>query len=428
MIPQPFDASSGSPGRTVVEPLEDSLRRGVPLVWASGSGSSRRALLGWGQAHRVTAQGPDRFRDLDAGFAAFLATQSRPSAPGDAVPPAPAEDAAEATAPVAFVTASFADDSSAASVLIVPELLGTWRDGVLLVRPNTTGATADLPPVGDQGVFEELDLRPGTLTREGFRRAVAAAVERLRVGDLEKVVLARDLEATASRPLDVPALLTRLQRANPESYTFHVDGMVGSSPELLVAVEGPHVRSQALAGSAPVSGDVTVDDVTATRLAASGKDHAEHAYAAASVAERLATLATVRRSDPHVIRLPRIMHLATDLTAELRSPASALAVAGVLHPSAAVCGTPTALAASVLAELEGFDRGRYAGPVGWLDASGDGEFAIALRCGQVSREGTGIRLFAGGGIVAGSDPSEELAETARKFLPMYEALSPVDRP
>ena len=313
-------------------------------------------------------------------------------------------------------------------MLIVPELLGTWRDGVLLVRPNTTGATADLPPVGDQGVFEELDLRPGTLTREGFRRAVAAAVERLRVGDLEKVVLARDLEATASRPLDVPALLTRLQRANPESYTFHVDGMVGSSPELLVAVEGPHVRSQALAGSAPVSGDVTVDDVTATRLAASGKDHAEHAYAAASVAERLATLATVRRSDPHVIRLPRIMHLATDLTAELRSPASALAVAGVLHPSAAVCGTPTALAASVLAELEGFDRGRYAGPVGWLDASGDGEFAIALRCGQVSPEGTGIRLFAGGGIVAGSDPSEELAETARKFLPMYEALSPVDRP
>ncbi|QIK71639.1 hypothetical protein G7070_04340 [Propioniciclava coleopterorum] len=197
---------------------------------------------------------------------------------------------------------------------------------------------------------------------------------------------------------------------------------------MLVAVEGSHVRSQALAGSAPVTGNVAEDDVTATRLAASGKNHAEHVYAATSVAEKLGTLASVQHSDPHVIRLPRIMHLATDISGDLHAPATALAVAGVVHPSAAVCGTPTELAARVLAELEGFDRGRYAGPVGWLDADGDGEFAIALRCGQVSDDGRSIRLFAGGGIVAGSDPSEELAETARKFLPMYEALSPVDRP
>ncbi len=122
------------------------------------------------------------------------------------------------------------------------------------------------------------------------------------------------------------------------------------------------------------------------------------------------------------------MHLATDISGTLREPHSALALAGIVHPSAAVCGTPTDVAFRVIAELEGFDRGRYAGPVGWVDARGDGEFVIALRCGQVTADGTAIRLFAGGGIVAGSVPSDELAETARKFLPMYEALSPVDRP
>ena len=396
--------------RQIVEPLEDSISRGLPLVWATGAGEERRAVLGWGEAFRAAAQGPDRFAALDAAFTAFAA---RPQA---------------GVNPVAFATAAFADDSAATSVLIVPALLGRWADGVLTVTPNTDAPAPDLPPTSEPTEFEELDLRPGTLSRQGFRHAVAAAVQRLAEGELEKVVLARDLEAAADDPLDVPALLIRLQQANPQSYTFHVDGMVGSSPELLVAVEGDRVRSQALAGSAPVTGDVAEDDVTATRLAASGKNHAEHVYAAASVAEKLATLASVQRSDPHVIRLPRIMHLATDISGDLREPASALAVAGVVHPSAAVCGTPTELAAAVLAELEGFDRGRYAGPVGWLDATGDGEFAIALRCGQVSAEGTSIRLFAGGGIVAGSDPSDELAETARKFLPMYEALSPVDRP
>lgn len=453
MTDQLDDASVLPAPRTITEPLEDSIGRGLPLLWATGVGPSRRAMLGWGEAFRATAQGPGRFAELDAAFAAYLSGLApRPDAVAalngvpnpldgdphpldgvphalDGVPHSADPRLGHPSPPVAFVTAAFADDSAAESVLIVPALLGRWADGVLTVAGNAPVPTAiELPPIGEPAEFEELDVRPGTLSREGFRRAVAAAVERLAGGELEKVVLARDLEAAADDPLDVPALLTRLQQANPQSYTFHVDGMVGSSPELLAAVEGNHVRSQALAGSAPVTGVVADDDVTATRLAASGKNHAEHIYAAESVAEKLGTVAHVQHSDPHVIRLPRIMHLATDISGELYEPATALAVAGVVHPSAAVCGTPTELAAAVLAELEGFDRGRYAGPVGWLDASGDGEFAIALRCGQVSADGTSIRLFAGGGIVAGSDPSDELAETARKFLPMYEALSPVDRP
>jgi menaquinone-specific isochorismate synthase len=173
--------------------------------------------------------------------------------------------------------------------------------------------------------------------------------------------------------------------------------------------------------------------VTATRLAASGKDHAEHAYAAASVAERLASAGRpCGARDPQVIRLPRIMHLATDH--HRGTPVArrlALAVAGVVAPQRrgvrhADRRWPRRRASPSWRASTG---AATPGPVGWVDAAGDGEFAIALRCGQVSPEGTGIRLFAGGGIVAGSDAqSDELAETARKFLPMYEALSPVDRP
>ncbi|MFP5416771.1 MAG: isochorismate synthase MenF [Actinomycetes bacterium] len=386
---------------SLVEPFATSVRRGVPLVWATGADADLTALLGWGERFRATASGPHRFAELDAAFRAFAAGR--------------------ADTAVAFVTVAFADDSTAPSVLVVPEVLGRWSGGVL-------HADGPLPRPTDPCEFEELDLRPGYLTREAFRRAVAAAVRRIEAGEVEKVVLARDLEASAPDPLDLGAVLARLQEANPQSWTFHVDGLVGSSPEMLVAVAGDHVRSQSLAGSAPVTGNTETDDLTEARLAASAKDNAEHIYAARSVADRLATVADVTALDPHVVRLPRIMHLATDIAGTLRSPLSALEVAGIVHPSAAVCGTPTDVAFRVIAELEGFDRGRYAGPVGWVDASGDGELVLALRCGQVSPDGTAIRLFAGGGVVAGSEPSAELAETAQKFLPMYEALSPVARP
>lgn len=390
----------------VTEPFATSLRRGVPLVWATGAGADLKALLGWGEAFRATAQGPDRFAELDAAFSAWAATQ-----PAGSIP-------------IAFAAAAFADDSAAESVLIVPALVGRWVGGVLTL----TGDTTALPEPSAPREFQELELLPGYLTRQRYRDAVAAAVERIRAGEVEKVVLARDLEATSPEPLDVSALLARLQQANTASWTFHVDGLVGSSPEMLVATRGDRVRSQVLAGSAPVSGDVHLDDITATRLAASAKDHAEHAYAARSVAERLAAVAHVATRDARVKRFTRIMHLATDIAGTLHGHHSALDLAGIVHPSAAVCGTPTDVAFRIIAELEGFDRGRYSGPVGWVDAAGNGEFVIALRCGQVDPAGTTIRLFAGGGIVQGSVPNDELAETARKFLPMYEALSPVDRP
>lgn len=390
------------------EPLTASLRRGVPLVWASGDGRERRALLGWGERFRATARGPRRFAELSAALREFAASLG-PGGP----------------TPLAFVTATFAAQSAADSVLVVPEVVGRWHRGCLDLPEGAEGL---VPEPSEPAEFEELDFRAGNLTREQYRRAVARAVGLISDGEVEKIVLARDLEAVASRPIDLPAVLARLQLANPESWTFHVDGMFGSSPELLAAVHGRAVYSRVLAGSAPVTGRPDADAAAAQDLMASGKDHMEHEYAARSVAERLARVADVRVGEPEVLRLPTIMHLATEVTGTLTAAMSALDVAGVVHPSAAVCGTPSDRAAELITELEGLDRGRYAGPVGWVDAEGNGQFAIALRSGQLSPDRCSVRLFAGGGIVDGSVPNEELAETAQKFLPMYQALSPVARP
>lgn len=378
----------------ISEPLATTLRRGVPLLWVDPSGS---ALLGWGERHRLTARGPARFADLAAQFAAL------------GVPPATR----------AFVTAAFADDSTADSVLIVPAVTGTWEDGELTVD-------GDIPAPSPAGGADELDLLPGSLTRAGFRHAVDAALGEIAARTVEKVVLARDLLATGPDPVDLPGVLARMAERNPTAYTFHVDGMFGSSPELLVKVDDGAVTSRVLAGSAPVTG--TGDDERAAALAASAKDRAEHDYAVRSVAEALARFAEIEVSPTEVLRLPTIMHLATPIAGRLTGEAGVLSVVEAVHPSAAVCGTPTPVAAALLRRLEGFDRGRYAGPVGWIDAAGNGTFAIALRCGQLEDEGRSVRLYAGGGIVAGSDPSAELAETAQKFLPVYEALSPLARP
>lgn len=399
---------AGAATLAVREALEVSLRRGVPLVWAHGEGADRRALLGWGERLRVTASGPRRFQSLSAQYRAHLASRGPGEAPS-----------------VAFVTVTFADDSTTESVLVVPEVLGRWHDGVLKVARDQ----ADLLPEASEGSeFEELDFRSGALTREQYRRAVARAVELIEAGEVEKIVLARDLEAVCGHPLDLPAVLARLQAANPTAWTFHVDGMFGASPELLAVVRGRTVYSRVLAGSAAATGRSVADAATAQRLLVSAKDLVEHEYAARSVAERLGQVADVRVGSTEILRLPTIMHLSTEVTGTLRDPLTALEVAALVHPSAAVCGTPREQAKRLIAELESFDRGRYAGPVGWMDAEGNGQFAIALRAGQLAPDGCSVRLFAGGGIVAGSVPSEELAETAQKFLPVYQALSPVARP
>lgn len=386
------------------EDLAATLRRGQPLVWGDPDDGAVHA--GWGHAARFDAWGPDRFEELSQQFDTYAA--------------------AHATGPDtrAYATVTFAANSAAPSTLVVPAVRGVWRDGVLAVEPNVAGAPG-IPDPAPARPPEEPEFHAGRLTREGFRRAVARAVALIDAGEADKIVLARDLVAAGA--LDLAGLLVRLRDANPGAWVFQVDGMVGASPEMLVALRDGAVFSRVLAGSAPVTGDTGADDAAAAALMASGKDHVEHEYAARSVSARLARLGSVHAVGPQVLRLNTIMHLATEINGTLSQPLSALQVAGAVHPSAAVCGTPTRRAAELIQELEAMDRGRYAGPVGWMDARGNGQFALALRCGQVEGPDS-IRLFAGGGIVTGSDPTAELAETARKFLPMYQALSQVAQP
>jgi menaquinone-specific isochorismate synthase len=180
-----------------------------------------------------------------------------------------------------------------------------------------------------------------------------------------------------------------------------------------------------LAGTIRRSGDSRRDLALATALARSSKDLEEHEYAVASVAEALAPYCSGMHvpDAPYVLELPNVLHLATDVTGVADHGRSALRLAAALHPTAAVCGTPTAAARTMIAELEHMDRERYAGPVGWIDARGDGEWGIALRCGQLDEtDRRQMRLFAGCGIVAGSDPSAELAEAGAKLVPMRDAL------
>ncbi len=251
---------------------------------------------------------------------------------------------------------------------------------------------------------------------------MAAAVRRIRAGELAKVVLARDLHAITPAPIDVPALLARLAARSAGSYTFVVAGLAGSSPELLVRREGSSVSSLVLAGTVPRGGSPAEDDELSARLLSSAKEAEEHRYAAESVAEVLAPLCERLEvaAGPALLRLADVQHLATPMRGTLARDASALTLAALLHPSAAVCGTPTETAMEVIRELEGMDRGRYAGPVGWVDDRGNGEWCIALRCGEIS--GAHARLIAGCGIVADSRPPAELAETVAKFRPMRQAL------
>jgi menaquinone-specific isochorismate synthase len=252
---------------------------------------------------------------------------------------------------------------------------------------------------------------------------VEDAVRRIRAGHLDKVVLARDLIAELDEPLDVRAPLAWLAERYPSCWTFNVDGLFGATPEMLVRRERGLVTSRVLAGTIRRTGDDASDLALAATLARSSKDLEEHEFAVRSVADALAPYSSSMNvpESPFVLHLPNVMHLATDVTGVLDGRASSLALAAALHPSAAVGGTPTREAVALIAELEQMDRGRYAGPVGWMDSDGDGEWGIALRSAEY--DGRRVRLFAGCGIVADSNPASELAEAAAKFVPVRDALT-----
>jgi isochorismate synthase len=260
-----------------------------------------------------------------------------------------------------------------------------------------------------------------------YAAAVSTAVDRIRRGELRKVVLARTVEVRAGRALDPRLLLHRLRAVDPDAFTFAAptnDGViVGASPELLVSRFGREIRSNPLAGSAPRSGDADEDRASAEALERSAKEREEHAIVVEAVAETLRPMCEELTWDPEPVlrETPNVWHLSTRFRGTLRDPApTALDLVTELHPTPATAGTPTEAALAAIDELEPFDRGRYAGPVGWVNADGDGEWAIAIRCAEL--RGDHATLYAGAGIVKGSDPEREVAETEPKFRAFLDAL------
>jgi menaquinone-specific isochorismate synthase len=328
--------------------------------------------------------------------------------------------------PLAFGSFVFdPEHSTERSVLVVPE----WIVGRRYGRSWLTRLGHRLPEQLDEPEPESAPHSPGqvryadgSMPGPAWESVVAQAVEHIRAGALEKVVLARDLIATAERPIDPRWLVGQLARAYQLCWTHLVDGLVGASPEMLVRRESGLVTSRVLAGTIQRTADADMDRALATHLSRSSKDLGEHEYAVASVAQALAPYCSGMNvpEAPYVLELPNVFHLATDVTAVAKPGASSLALADALHPTAAVCGTPTDAARDLIREIENLDRGRYSGPVGWIDAQGDGEWAIALRCGRI--EGNTAQLYAGCGVVADSDPESELTESIAKLVPMRDAL------
>jgi len=375
-------------------------------------------LVGWGVAALVRTSGSERFtaaRDWWNEHARSAVVRDEVERPG--------------TGLVCFGSFAFADDPGD-SVLVVPEVVvgrrgeRTW---VTTISPAGITATPTVAPEPPPEPPTGVAFADGALGGTEWEGVVAEAVRRIGAGELEKVVLARDLVATADDDVDVRWPLGRLADQYPMTWTFHVDGLFGATPEMLVRRERGLVTSRVLAGTIRRTGDDERDLALAAALARSSKDLEEHEYAVRSVADALAPHCTSMNvpESPFVLHLPNVMHLATDGAGVVHdaddASATSLDLAAALHPSAAVGGTPTEVAKDVIDEIEGMDRGRYAGPVGWMDAAGDGEWGIALRSAEV--EGRTVRLFAGCGVVASSDPAAELAEAQAKFVPVRDAVS-----
>jgi len=421
--------------RTVALPDPGDLLGRLPgpqaLAWVRhGDG-----IVGWGTAAKVTlTAGHDRFaagekwlREL---FDSALVTDDV-RVPG--------------SGPVAFGSFTF-DPTSDGSVLVIPRVVVGRRDGQAWLTtiepvpegqdpPNPQGPKVPHGPQAPQPTLPTpaplvpptgLRWSDGSLTPPAWERAVATAVEAIKAGQLRKVVLAFEQYATATREIDTRVLLGRLAERYPDCYTFCCDGLLGATPELYIRRTGRELYSLVLAGTAPRGATAEQDQALGTELLASAKNQEEHQYGVADVRAALAPLCADLRIDaqPSLLRYANVQHLGTGVHGVLAdgeaASHSALALTAAVQPFAAIGGTPTETAMELIRELECMDRARWSGPVGWVDAKGDGEWGIALRCSEIS--GRQARLIAGCGIVAGSDPAAELAEAQSKFWPMRYAL------
>lgn len=416
--------------RTVALPDPGDLIARLPgprtLAWVRhGDG-----IVGWGTAAKVTLPaGHDRFA---AGEKWLRELFDSAQVSDDVCVPG--------SGPVAFGSFTF-DPSSDGSVLVIPRTVVGRRDG------RAWMTTIDPHPEDQQGGQAPLSQQPkpptlpvptplvpptglrwsdGRLTPPAWERAVAAAVEAIKAGQLHKVVLAFEQYATATQEIDTRVLLTRLAERYPDCYTFCCDGLLGATPELYIRRTGRELYSLVLAGTAPRGATPEQDRALGEELLASAKNQEEHQYGVADVRSVLAPLCADLRIDPKpsLLKYANVQHLSTWVHGVLAdgeaATQSALALTAAVQPTAAVCGAPKETAMELIRELECMDRARWSGPVGWVDAKGDGEWGIALRCGEIS--GRQARLIAGCGIVAGSDPAAELAEAQSKFWPMRYAL------
>ncbi|HET9895757.1 MAG TPA: isochorismate synthase [Streptosporangiaceae bacterium] len=426
------DYSERAPGQLIVRtvPVADpgDLISRLPepdtLAWVRrGEG-----IIGWGTVARITLPaGADRFAAGEKWLRELF--DSARVADEVAVP---------GTGPVAFGSFTF-DPTSDGSVLVIPRAVlgrraGTYWLTTIGAEPEHAGDGMPLPGVPDMPDWPKVPLQAptglrwsdGRLTAPEWERAVATAVDAIARGQLRKVVLALELNVTAAQDIDSRVLLSRLAERYPDCYAFACAGLLGATPELLIRRTGSQVYSLVLAGTMARGSTPEQDTALGNSLLASAKDQEEHQYAVADVRSALAPLCADLRIDdePFLLRLANVQHLATEVHGELAAgeaaKPSALALAAALHPTAAVCGTPAEAAMELIRELEHMDRARWSGPAGWVDSKGNGEWGIALRCGEIS--GRNARLIAGCGIVAGSDPSTELAEAQTKFRPMRHAL------
>lgn len=326
----------------------------------------------------------------------------------------------------AWVTTALPDDAStsAAVALAFQRLIES--------DPSRVDSPRSIVPATSNQIIE-------AAPESDWRVVVRDALDAIDAGDASKIVVARGVDARADEPIDVAGVLSHLVVEYPQCWTFHIDNLIGATPELLLRRVGPVVESRVLAGTAMTGTARTGADMPGLsyELEHSDKDQSEHHYAVDSVINALAPFCSevTAPQEPFVLALPNVMHLATDVHAVLKDeafasddprvagPGATLRMVDSLHPTAAVGGTPTAAAVEIIRNIEGLDRGRYAAPVGWLSSSGDGEFGIALRSAQLDpTDPRRVRLYAGCGIVAGSDPDSEFAESEAKLAPMRTAL------
>jgi menaquinone-specific isochorismate synthase len=371
-------------------------------------------LMGFGEYKKIELTGEDRFEKAKSWWQIQLSEfkiQNNVHGSG--------------TGPILF--GSFSFDPNEKSILVIPKIILGKKAGKSWVtwigdntQPNFSTLSKSLPS-------GEITWSDGALSESQWKDQVGFAVDSIKQNKLEKVVLARDQVAASTVAINTRGLLQRLEIEYPSTWLFLVDGLVGATPELLVRLSKSLVTSRVLAGTIRKTGNEDRDLALAASLAKSSKDLEEHEYAVRSVADALAPFCSSTNvpESPFVLHLSNVMHLATDVTGVLNDSAKQADIFTLiqqLHPSAAVCGTPTNAAKKFIIDFEKMNRARYAGPVGWIDANGDGEIAIALRCGQLSQDNKSIRIFAGCGVVAGSDPANELAESQAKLMPMRTAL------